>query len=50
MTLSADARPALGVIPVGSGNDYAATLSMERNVAQAVAQLVDARPTLVDVG
>ena len=50
MTLSADARPALGVIPVGSGNDYATTLSMERNVAQAVAQLVDARPTLVDVG
>ena len=50
MTLPADARPALGVIPVGSGNDYAATLSMERNVAQAVAQLVDARPTLVDVG
>lgn len=50
MTFSADARPTLGVIPVGSGNDYAGTLSMARDVARAVAQLVDARPVRVDVG
>lgn len=50
MALSAGERPMLGVIPVGSGNDYAATLSMERDVARAVAQLVEARPVSVDVG
>lgn len=50
MALPPDARPALGVIPVGSGNDYASTLSMARDVARAVSQLADARPVRVDVG
>ncbi|MCI8468265.1 MAG: diacylglycerol kinase family lipid kinase [Eggerthellaceae bacterium] len=50
MTLPANERPYLGIIPVGSGNDYAATLSMERDVVRAVAQLVDARAVSVDVG
>lgn len=50
MALPADARPALGVIPVGSGNDYAGTLSMSCDVARAVGQLVAARPVAVDVG
>lgn len=50
MALPAGERPMLGVIPVGSGNDYAATLSMERDVARAVSQLVEARPVSVDVG
>lgn len=44
-------RPVLGVIPVGSGNDYARTLGMDaRSVDKAVAQLLSARPQRFDVG
>ncbi len=44
-------RPMLGVIPVGSGNDYARTLGMDaRSVDKAVAQLFAARPRRFDVG
>lgn len=43
-------RPALGVLPVGSGNDYARTLGMSFKVDKAVEQLLDAREKPVDVG
>lgn len=44
-------RPVLGVIPVGSGNDYAHTLGMDaRSVDKAVSQLLAARPQRFDVG
>ena len=50
MGLPHDARPAFGLIPVGSGNDYARTLGMSENVADAVAQLRGAHEKQVDVG
>ena len=41
MRIRRDERPQLGIIPMGSGNDYARTLGMKRNdVAEALAQLV----------
>ena len=45
------ARPTLGVVPVGSGNDYARTLGMSaRSVDEAVRQLAGAHPRPFDVG
>lgn len=50
MRRPADRRPVLGVIPVGSGNDYARTLGISRKVDEACAQLLEARTLAVDVG
>ena len=51
MALPRSARAQLGVIPMGSGNDYARTLGMARNdVEQALAQLVRGRARPVEVG
>lgn len=50
MTIDCDRRPAFGVIPVGSGNDYAKTLAMDHDVPRAIAQLLAARPLRLDVG
>lgn len=44
-------RPQLGIIPMGSGNDYARTLGMEKNDVQAaMAQLVRGVPRPTEVG
>lgn len=51
LSLPVDVRPAFGLIPVGSGNDYARTLGMSsRSVDEAVPQLLSARPQRFDVG
>lgn len=50
MARPADRRPVLGVLPVGSGNDYARTLGMASNLEKACAQLLAAVPQAVDVG
>ena len=51
MALPRTARPLLGVIPMGSGNDYARTLGMARNdVEAAFAQLVRGRARPVEIG
>lgn len=50
MQLPLAERPALGVIPVGSGNDYARTLGMSECVPDAVVQFLDARETPMDIG
>lgn len=43
-------RPVLGVIPVGSGNDYARSLGMSFKVKTAVDQLMHSEVKEVDVG
>lgn len=51
MQLPASARPQMGIVPVGSGNDYARTLGMKANDASAaMGQLVRAKPVEVEVG
>lgn len=50
MQLPEDARPAFGVIPVGSGNDYARTLGMPLKLDAALQALLTAKAKLVDVG
>ncbi|WP_206214775.1 MULTISPECIES: diacylglycerol kinase family protein [unclassified Adlercreutzia] len=44
------ARPMLGVIPMGSGDDYAATLGMSSRIERAVAQVLECNACLLDVG
>lgn len=51
MRLPAQARPQLGIVPIGTGNDYARTLGMARNDPQrAWAQLVRGRAQTTDLG
>jgi len=50
MQLDAATRPILGIVPVGTGNDYAQTLGMQTKVNAAVAQLLTAQARLLDVG
>lgn len=50
MERAADDRPALGVIPVGSGNDYARSIGSSTDVDEACAQILALAPRAVDVG
>ncbi|MDO4400832.1 MAG: YegS/Rv2252/BmrU family lipid kinase [Coriobacteriia bacterium] len=50
MRLPAEERPTLGVIPVGSGNDYARTLGMPLALDAALDALLNAHAHMVDVG
>lgn len=50
MRIPEAARPAFGLLPVGSGNDYARTLGMARSLDDAVLQLIDVPFHPLDVG
>lgn len=50
MRRPANARPVFGIVPAGSGNDYARTLGMSRKVDEACEQLLAAEPHAVDLG
>ena len=50
MRLPAPERPALGVIPVGSGNDYARSLGIPAKLDAALQVLLDAPARPVDIG
>jgi len=50
MAHKAGERPAFGVVPTGSGNDYARTIGMSHDVAAALAQIAAARLVAVDLG
>ncbi|MGQ0571842.1 MAG: diacylglycerol/lipid kinase family protein [Armatimonadota bacterium] len=48
--MASSQRPALGVIPVGTGNDFARALGLPREPVAAAAALVTARPRAIDLG
>lgn len=51
MTIPRDDRPRLGVIPVGSGNDYARTINMPKNDPErAIAELLRGKECTIDLG
>ena len=50
MQLPADQRPRFGLIPVGSGNDYARTLGISECVPDAIVQFLDAHEVVADLG
>ena len=50
MKLPFEERPAFSVIPMGSGNDYARTLSIRTGVKEAIEDLLTAKLKRVDVG
>lgn len=50
MRRPAGTRPAFGILPTGSGNDYAATIGVSKDLADAVRQLAEGVRTRFDVG
>ena len=50
MQLPAEKRPTFGLIPVGSGNDYARTLGISEKLTEALGQLVAGARRIHDVG
>lgn len=50
MLIPREERPAMGVIPAGSGNDYAFALGMSPSLEESVRQLVSAPRRWVDLG
>ena len=50
MQLPRSERPVFGLIPAGSGNDFAATLGMQTNVPDAIVQFLDAPAVAFDMG
>jgi diacylglycerol kinase (ATP) len=50
MQLPADRRPALGVVPVGSGNDFAHAIGVPLRSDRALAHALSGEPSAIDVG
>ena len=50
MARPATQRPILGVLPMGSGNDYARSLGLSLNLEHAAAQLLEAKANALDIG
>jgi YegS/Rv2252/BmrU family lipid kinase len=50
MQVPAESRPRLGVVPMGSGNDFAHSIGMDTRPAYALRQALSADPRRVDVG
>ena len=51
MQIPADRRPMLGVIPMGSGNDFARTIGVTKNDPErSIAELLSGRERVIDLG
>jgi YegS/Rv2252/BmrU family lipid kinase len=49
MAVEAEKRPLLGVVPVGSGNDFAGTMKISRNSEEALRKVFNGTPKSIDV-
>lgn len=49
MELKPEDRPQLGLIPCGNGDDFARSLTMNRNPIEAAHQLLECDPTSIDI-
>jgi len=50
MQVPADQRPRLGVVPLGSGNDFSHAIGMDSQPGKALRQILTGQPHPVDVG
>lgn len=50
MQVPAEKRPAMGVVPVGSGNDFAHACGISPNPEEALRQALSGSPQMVDIG
>lgn len=50
MQIPAERRPALGVVPVGSGNDFAFSCGISSNPVEALRQMLTGEPHPIDIG
>ena len=50
MQLPADRRPILGVVPVGSGNDFAHAVKVPKDADRALAHALQGEPSGIDLG
>jgi diacylglycerol kinase (ATP) len=49
MQVSQDRRPRLGIVPVGTGNDFASNVGMKTTPAAAMRQVFQGKPKLIDI-
>jgi diacylglycerol kinase (ATP) len=50
MQVPADRRPRMGIVPMGTGNDFAYALGIERHPAEALSRIFTGQPRRVDIG
>ena len=50
MQIPAEKRPILGVVPVGSGNDFAHSIGATTNPTEALHRVIHGEPSTVDLG
>jgi diacylglycerol kinase (ATP) len=50
MQVPSDVRPRLGIIPLGSWNDFAHTIGINSNPAEALKQIYTGQPKRIDLG
>ncbi len=49
MQVPAESRPRLGIVPVGTGNDFASNVGMKTTPAKAMRQVFTGKPKFIDI-
>jgi YegS/Rv2252/BmrU family lipid kinase len=50
MQVPAERRPRLGIVPLGSGNDFSHAVGVDPNPVSALQQIFTGKPRLIDIG